>query len=192
MITLEKKCPSAGPAEGEFGGSCALPPVFLQPITPMTTETSKDASFAIGSTMNVIVPKDSAVKESPLQEIVDHLAFQIFPDPAEVAVGGDLKERLPSIVVEPTELSGVESGELRWHPEDVAFLEDDEDPFQELCPGPTILADWDGEEEEGAGDQKGVQRRQSLPPTATQQTSSRLTPPPVIHSTEERPLCLRS
>uniref|UniRef100_A0A3Q3M1J8 LBH domain-containing protein n=1 Tax=Mastacembelus armatus TaxID=205130 RepID=A0A3Q3M1J8_9TELE len=56
------------------------------------------------------------------------------------------KERLPSIVVEPTEVSEVESGELRWPPEDMDMEEDEEDLFLEQCIPPANIADW-GEEE---------------------------------------------
>ncbi|XP_076155494.1 protein LBH-like [Alosa pseudoharengus] len=44
------------------------------------------------------------------------IAFQIFPDSRERYP--KLSKRLPSIVVEPTE-GEVESGELRWPPEDL-------------------------------------------------------------------------
>uniref|UniRef100_A0A667XU15 LBH domain-containing protein n=1 Tax=Myripristis murdjan TaxID=586833 RepID=A0A667XU15_9TELE len=88
------------------------------------------------------------------------LAFplQIFPDPIEVVLGPDSslncldhehgKERLPSIVVEPTELSEVESGELRWPPESMDLEEDEEDLFLEQCIPPANIADWGDEEEE--------------------------------------------
>lgn len=58
------------------------------------------------------------------------------------------KERLPSIVVEPTELSEVESGELRWPPEHMDMVEDEEDLFLEQCIPPANIADWGEEEEE--------------------------------------------
>uniref|UniRef100_A0A8C5DX40 LBH domain-containing protein n=1 Tax=Gouania willdenowi TaxID=441366 RepID=A0A8C5DX40_GOUWI len=45
------------------------------------------------------------------------------------------KERLPSIVVEPTEISEVESGELRWPPENMDMDEDEEDLFLEQMTG---------------------------------------------------------
>ncbi|XP_075055696.1 protein LBH-like [Mixophyes fleayi] len=46
------------------------------------------------------------------------LPFQIFPDPCEEEeVPVKMRGRLPSIVVEPTDLIDVESGELRWPPE---------------------------------------------------------------------------
>ncbi|MGH0138436.1 UNVERIFIED_CONTAM: hypothetical protein FKN15_073357 [Acipenser sinensis] len=67
---------------------------------------------------------------------------QIFPDPVEVAVEGRhltadlgctrLKERLPSIVVEPTDVSEVESGELRWPPEGLGSFEGEEDEDEDL------------------------------------------------------------
>ncbi|KAM4625539.1 protein LBH-like [Polymixia lowei] len=43
-------------------------------------------------------------------------SFQIFPDSHERYP--KLSKRLPSIVVEPTDSSEVESGELRWPPEE--------------------------------------------------------------------------
>ncbi|CAM9981035.1 unnamed protein product [Lampetra planeri] len=48
------------------------------------------------------------------------------------------KQRLPSIVVEPTDGNEVESGELRWPPEEVLSAEDDEEEVE----------DEEGEEEE--------------------------------------------
>uniref|UniRef100_A0A8C5N4F3 Protein LBH n=1 Tax=Leptobrachium leishanense TaxID=445787 RepID=A0A8C5N4F3_9ANUR len=50
-------------------------------------------------------------------------SYQIFPDPSDFERCCKLKDRLPSIVVEPTE-GDVESGELRWPPED--FVVEDE------------------------------------------------------------------
>uniref|UniRef100_A0AAQ5Z752 LBH domain-containing protein n=1 Tax=Amphiprion ocellaris TaxID=80972 RepID=A0AAQ5Z752_AMPOC len=85
-------------------------------------------------------------------------SLQIFPDPVEVVLGPETslnsldhdheKERLPSIVVEPTEVSEVESGELRWPPENMDMDEDEEDLFLEQCIPPANIADWGEEEEE--------------------------------------------
>uniref|UniRef100_U3JJF5 LBH domain-containing protein n=1 Tax=Ficedula albicollis TaxID=59894 RepID=U3JJF5_FICAL len=47
---------------------------------------------------------------------------QAFPDSREKYP--KLSKRLPSIVVEPTESGEVESGELRWPPEDLKSAED--------------------------------------------------------------------
>ncbi|KAM4713726.1 protein LBH-like isoform 1-T2 [Anableps anableps] len=44
-------------------------------------------------------------------------SLQVFPDSKERAP--KLSRRLPSIVVEPTDADEVESGELRWPPDDV-------------------------------------------------------------------------
>ncbi|KAM9551400.1 protein LBH-like isoform 1-T2 [Salvelinus alpinus] len=52
------------------------------------------------------------------------ISFQIFPDSHERFP--KLSKRLPSIVVEPTESGEVESGELRWPPDDLSYP--DEDP----------------------------------------------------------------
>ncbi|KAI4873735.1 hypothetical protein NFI96_029406 [Prochilodus magdalenae] len=79
----------------------------------------------------------------------------IFPDPVEAVLSPESsltcvetgKERLPSIVVEPTDVSEVESGELRWPPEPDDY-EEDEDLFLEQCIPPANIADWGEEEEE--------------------------------------------
>ncbi|KAG7267272.1 hypothetical protein CRUP_015001 [Coryphaenoides rupestris] len=49
----------------------------------------------------------------------------IFPDPSDFDRCCKLKDRLPSIVVEPTE-GEVESGELRWPPEEYLVSEEEE------------------------------------------------------------------
>lgn len=58
------------------------------------------------------------------------LFFQIFPDPSDFDRCCKLKDRLPSIVVEPTE-GEVESGELRWPPEEFLVQEDEQDNCEE-------------------------------------------------------------
>ncbi|XP_056138814.1 uncharacterized protein lbhl [Lampris incognitus] len=93
-----------------------------------------------------------------MQSKDNKLPFQIFPDPVEVVLGPESsltcldhdheKERLPSIVVEPTEVNEVESGELRWPPETIDLEEDEEDLFLEQCIPPANIADWGDEEEE--------------------------------------------
>ncbi|TRY59330.1 hypothetical protein DNTS_033557, partial [Danionella cerebrum] len=50
-----------------------------------------------------------------------NISFQIFPDSHERFP--KLSKRLPSIVVEPTESGEVESGELRWPPDDLSPTE---------------------------------------------------------------------
>lgn len=88
--------------------------------------------------------------------ILNQWFFQIFPDPIEIVLGPEAslnspnrdKERLPSIVVEPTEVSEVESGELRWPPENIETEDDEEDLFLEQCIPPANIADWGEDEEE--------------------------------------------
>ncbi|XP_007886492.1 protein LBH [Callorhinchus milii] len=59
------------------------------------------------------------------------LSFQIFPDPLEKSERcPKMTKRLPSIVVEPTESGEVESGELRWPPDEMNLLEDDENEIE--------------------------------------------------------------
>lgn len=69
------------------------------------------------------------------RRILDHLItsfsplfhlFQIFPDPSDFDRCCKLKDRLPSIVVEPTD-GEVESGELRWPPEEFLVSEEEEE-----------------------------------------------------------------
>lgn len=59
------------------------------------------------------------------------ISFQIFPESHERFP--KLSKRLPSIVVEPTESGEVESGELRWPPDDLNSPEGDPEqaPAQE-------------------------------------------------------------
>lgn len=45
-------------------------------------------------------------------------------------------------------MSEVESGELRWPPDNMDMEEDEEDLFLEQCIPPANIADWGDEEEE--------------------------------------------
>ncbi|XP_061575057.1 protein LBH [Cololabis saira] len=84
-----------------------------------------------------------------MEKMEHRLPFQIFPETSLHSLDHDReKERLPSIVVEPTELSEVESGELRWPPENIDMEDDEEDLFLEQCIPPANIADWGDEEEE--------------------------------------------
>ncbi|KAL2082257.1 hypothetical protein ACEWY4_022075 [Coilia grayii] len=55
----------------------------------------------------------------------ESISFQIFPETHERFP--KLSKRLPSIVVEPTEGGEVESGELRWPPDDMSVTDDCQD-----------------------------------------------------------------
>ncbi|XP_060712173.1 protein LBH-like isoform X3 [Hemiscyllium ocellatum] len=74
-----------------------------------------------------------------LKEKVEHLPVQIFPDPLESADEGcrRIKGRLPSITVELTDASEVESGELRWPPPEASAKPDAPGETQ---PGPSEAA----------------------------------------------------
>lgn len=101
-----------------------------------------------------------------MQRKDQRLPFRIFPDPVGVVLDPEAslnsldqdheKERLPSIVVEPTEVSEVESGELRWPPENMDMEEDEEDLFLEQCIPPANIADWGEEEEEEEEEETSV------------------------------------
>ncbi|XP_072887496.1 protein LBH-like [Hemitrygon akajei] len=87
----------------------------------------------------------------PLGQDDTGLPFQIFPDPCESYEGeGKLKDRLPSIVVEPTDVSEVESGELRWPPDDFPIAEPEADGDRGQSPGET-----EGEQHEQASGATG-------------------------------------
>ncbi|KAF5898490.1 protein LBH-like isoform X1 [Clarias magur] len=99
--------------------------------------STEDACISTQGCMENLGSQDSVMYEVPLQKQRERVPFQIFPDPVEVVLGteGTLgsvlqgKERLPSIVVDPTDISEVESGELRWPPENEDS--EDEDLFLE-------------------------------------------------------------
>ncbi|RXN17881.1 LBH-like protein [Labeo rohita] len=83
------------------------------------------------------VMTDVMISATPMDDMrlspsKDRLTFQIFPDPSDFERCCKLKDRLPSIVVEPTE-DEVESGELRWPPEEFLVSEEEED--EEECDG---------------------------------------------------------
>ncbi|XP_023680645.1 protein LBH-like [Paramormyrops kingsleyae] len=65
----------------------------------------------------------TAMEDMHLGANQDRNSYQIFPDPTDFERCCKLQECLPSIVVEPTE-GEVESGELRWPPEDFLLCEE--------------------------------------------------------------------
>ncbi|XP_048394080.1 protein LBH isoform X1 [Stegostoma tigrinum] len=85
------------------------------------------------------VMEDFTLTQTPEQ---GRLSFQIFPDPHEKSERfPKVTKRLPSIVVEPTETGEVESGELRWPPDEMNVLEDVEHHQSELTSKPKIPED---------------------------------------------------
>ncbi|NXI26143.1 LBH protein, partial [Sterrhoptilus dennistouni] len=82
--------------------------------------------------MTEVMMNTPAMDEIGLSPRKDGLSYQIFPDPSDFDRYCKLKDRLPSIVVEPTE-GDVESGELRWPPEEFLVQEEDEEEEEENC-----------------------------------------------------------
>uniref|UniRef100_A0A672P6M0 Protein LBH n=2 Tax=Sinocyclocheilus grahami TaxID=75366 RepID=A0A672P6M0_SINGR len=78
------------------------------------------------SVMTDVMISATPMDDMRLSPSKDRLTFQIFPDPSDFERCCKLKDRLPSIVVEPTE-GEVESGELRWPPEEFLVSEEEEE-----------------------------------------------------------------
>ncbi|KAK1894578.1 Protein LBH [Dissostichus eleginoides] len=79
--------------------------------------TQTSPVFVPGRDMTEVMINSTPMEDMRLSPSKDRLSFQIFPDPSDFERCCKLKDRLPSIVVEPTE-GEVESGELRWPPEE--------------------------------------------------------------------------
>ncbi|XP_072314100.1 protein LBH [Eucyclogobius newberryi] len=89
--------------------------------------------FVPCSDMTEVMISSTPMEDIRLSPGKDRLSYQIFPDPSDFERCCKLKDRLPSIVVEPTE-GEVESGELRWPPEEFLVSEEeieDEDDEEE-------------------------------------------------------------
>ncbi|KAM9476567.1 protein LBH [Clarias gariepinus] len=82
--------------------------------------------------MTEVIISSTPMEDIRLSPSKDRLTFQIFPDPSDFERCCKLKDRLPSIVVEATE-GEVESGELRWPPEELLIRrgEGDEEEDEE-------------------------------------------------------------
>uniref|UniRef100_A0A8C6NKP4 LBH domain-containing protein n=1 Tax=Nothobranchius furzeri TaxID=105023 RepID=A0A8C6NKP4_NOTFU len=175
-FALETINSSEIPAEGECCGSCSPPPAPPLISTVFTVEESSFTTVELCQDGEVIFlrAKEGDVEEKggqypnceDLTRKHQRVPFQIFPDPVEVVLGPATclnslerdreKERLPSIVVEPTEVSEVESGELRWPPESIEIEDEEEDLFLEQCIPPANIADWGEEEEEDEEEETSV------------------------------------
>ncbi|XP_009993577.1 PREDICTED: protein LBH [Chaetura pelagica] len=84
------------------------------------------SDYLTSAEMTEVMMNTPAMDEIGLSTRKDGLSYQIFPDPSDFDCYCKLKDRLPSIVVEPTE-GDVESGELRWPPEEFLVQEDEEE-----------------------------------------------------------------
>ncbi|KAK6489438.1 protein LBH-like [Huso huso] len=81
--------------------------------------------------MTEVMMSNATMDDIRLSPGKDRLSYQIFPDPSDFERCCKLKDRLPSIVVEPTE-GDVESGELRWPPEEY-LVEEEEHEEEKMC-----------------------------------------------------------
>ncbi|KAF3845018.1 hypothetical protein F7725_008181 [Dissostichus mawsoni] len=86
--------------------------------------------FVPGRDMTEVMINSTPMEDMRLSPSKDRLSFQIFPDPSDFERCCKLKDRLPSIVVEPTE-GEVESGELRWPPEEFLVSEEEGEEEEE-------------------------------------------------------------
>nr|XP_020469720.1 protein LBH isoform X1 [Monopterus albus] len=86
--------------------------------------------FVPSRDMTEVMISSTPMEDMRLSPSKDRLSFQIFPDPSDFDRCCKLKDRLPSIVVEPTE-GEVESGELRWPPEEFLVSEEEEEEEEE-------------------------------------------------------------
>ncbi|KAM8917158.1 protein LBH isoform 1-T1 [Spinachia spinachia] len=109
---------SLDPLISSLGGRCdfmsAFPPQRYRPV------------FVPSRDMTEVMISSTSMEDMRLSPSKDRLSFQIFPDPSDFDRCCKLKDRLPSIVVEPTE-GEVESGELRWPPEEFLVSEGEEE-----------------------------------------------------------------
>ncbi|XP_070839465.1 protein LBH [Chaetodon trifascialis] len=151
--------------------------------------------------MNTVLSQvESQLEESPIERRGSR-AYQIFPE-ANMNEESDSssypedflyrRERLPSIVVEPTEPSEMESGELSWPPRCLMSNSLEEDEEEDSSASHTESS-VDGEQQEDMGMEEGsVTRKSSIGPSQSQLSLSRLTPPASPTPPEAAPPCLRS
>lgn len=110
-------------------------PEFASGLLPyMPPAPIPGVAYSRCSVLHVFVKRRNGVAlfRSVRDRVLALLLFQIFPDPSDFDRCCKLKDRLPSIVVEPTE-GEVESGELRWPPEEFLVQEDEQDNCEETA-----------------------------------------------------------
>lgn len=109
------------------------PPAAAEPPGPLNTP------LFIGRMTEVMSGCEPVMEDFTLNQTSEEgsLPFQIFPDSQEKSERyPKMTKRLPSIVIEPTEGGDVESGELRWPPDEMNLLEDEEQHQSELTSKP--------------------------------------------------------
>lgn len=137
-----------------------------------------------------------------LQRRGELVSYQIFPDPEEEQQDQDqdpaevrnsvarLKERLPSIVVEPSEES--EEEVQQWFPRSQTSIEEQEQEQEEEL---ELFQDQCEPSRGGQDEHRDVEgvphfKRSSIP--GIEVDYNRLTPPPLLTSSHAAPPCLRS
>lgn len=107
------------------GGTC-----LCADVLNFWSEFLGSPDYLRSAEMTEVMMNTPSMEEIGLSPRKDGLSYQIFPDPSDFDRCCKLKDRLPSIVVEPTE-GEVESGELRWPPEEFLVQEDEQDNCEE-------------------------------------------------------------
>ncbi|XP_049449148.1 protein LBH-like isoform X1 [Epinephelus fuscoguttatus] len=153
------------------------------------------------SMSTILSQVESQMEDSPGQRRGSK-AYQIFPE-ANMDEDGDSssypedflykRERLPSIVVEPTECNEPENGELRWPPRSLLGHNVEEEEEEEDSSVDHTDSSMDAEQQEDMGMEEGsIARKSSIGPSQSQLSLSRLTPPASPTPPEAAPPCLRS
>ncbi|XP_017705537.1 PREDICTED: protein LBH isoform X1 [Rhinopithecus bieti] len=101
-------------------------------FVPLAAQNLPSPDYLRSAEMTEVMMNTQPMEEIGLSPRKDGLSYQIFPDPSDFDRCCKLKDRLPSIVVEPTE-GEVESGELRWPPEEFLVQEDEQDNCEETA-----------------------------------------------------------
>uniref|UniRef100_A0A3B1J4S5 Protein LBH n=1 Tax=Astyanax mexicanus TaxID=7994 RepID=A0A3B1J4S5_ASTMX len=92
--------------------------VYIGPVhLSHCTRLASSPAFVPRREMTEVMISATPMEDMRLSPGKESLAFQIFPDPSDFERCCKVKDRLPSIVVEPTD-GEVESGELRWPPKE--------------------------------------------------------------------------
>nr|XP_009663594.1 PREDICTED: protein LBH [Struthio camelus australis] len=123
------RCLGVRPSEWRTTGSSPAWGTFV--CAQVSSRFSLSPDYLRSAEMTEVMMNTPAMDEIGLSPRKDGLSYQIFPDPSDFDRYCKLKDRLPSIVVEPTE-GDVESGELRWPPEEFLVQEEEEEE-EESC-----------------------------------------------------------
>ncbi|CAI5644562.1 uncharacterized protein si:ch1073-303d10.1 isoform X1 [Oreochromis niloticus] len=139
---------------------------------------------------------ESQMEECPVQRRGSR-AYQIFPE-ANMNEESDYpedfvyrRERLPSIVVEPTDHSEQESGELRWPLGCPMGSNVEEELDDNRSADQMTESSVDGQQQEDK-EESSVARKSSIGPSQTQLSLIRLTPPTSPTTPDAAPPCLRN